>query len=81
MTEKPAKFGWNTDPAIDFEVEVQDLHAKAYNRRVGFDPEPDLDQRVETAMAFRVGGVLSCIAAKDVLREIDAELRSARRQH
>lgn len=78
-TETLGKFGHHPDPAIDFEVEVDDLIGMAYNRRTGFDPEPSLDARVERAMRFRVGGIPSCIEAKDSLREIDAALRSADR--
>lgn len=75
MSEKLGRFDHHPDPAIDFEVEVEELIGMAYNRRVGFDPEPDLDRRVERAMQFSVGGVPSCVSAKAELRKIDVELR------
>ena len=74
--EKLGRFGHHPEPDIDFEVEVEELVGMAINRRTGFDREPDLERRVERAMGFRVGGVPSCVAAKDDLRKIDAELRS-----
>lgn len=76
--EKLGRFDHHPDPAIDFEVEVEELIAMAINRRTGFDPEPELDARVERAMGFRVGGVPSCVAAKAELRKIDDELRASR---
>ncbi len=48
------KFDHHPDPAIDFCVEVEELQGMAYNRSVGFDPEPDLDRRLEKALTFRV---------------------------
>lgn len=74
--ETLGRFDHHPDPAIDFEVEVEELIAMAINRRTGFDPEPDLDRRVERAMSFRVGGVPTCVSAKAELRKIDAELRA-----
>jgi hypothetical protein len=73
--ETLGRFGHHPDPAIDFEVEVEELIGMAYNRRVRFDPEPDLDARVERAMRFVVGGDPGAVAAKHELRKIDAELR------
>jgi hypothetical protein len=72
------KFDHHPDPAIDFCVEVEELQGMAYNRSVGFDPEPDLDRRLEKAMAFRVGGDIGAIDAKQTLREIESSLVSSR---
>lgn len=76
-TETLGRFGHHPDPAIDFEVEVEEIIGMAHNRRVGFDAEPTLDDRVEKAMGFKVGGVETCVTAKSELRKIDAELRAA----
>lgn len=72
--EKLGRFGHHPDPAIDFCVEVEEIQAMACNRRIGFDPEPALDGRVEKAMQFRVGGDLGAIAAKGMLRDVEREI-------
>lgn len=72
------KFDHHPDPAIGFCIEVEEIAAMAYNRRVGFDYEPSLDARIERAMAFRVGGDLNCINAKATLREIERDVASSR---
>lgn len=76
MNEQLGRFGHHPDPATDFEVETDCLTGMAYNRRVGFDAEPDLEIRLARALDFRVGGVPSCVAAKSDLRAIEAELRT-----
>jgi hypothetical protein len=76
MSEQLGRFDHHPDPAIDFCIEVEELEGMAYNRRVGFGPEPTLNARVNRAMDFRVGGDLNAIAAKGILRTIDAELKS-----
>jgi len=68
-------FGHHPDPACDFCVEVEEIQAMACNRRIGFDPEPSLDARLERAMMFRVGGDLIAINAKATLREIERDVR------
>jgi hypothetical protein len=73
--ETLGRFGHHPDPAIDFEIEVDDLVGMEVNRTTGFDPEPDLDARTDRALKFIVGGVATCIEAKDHLREIYARLR------
>lgn len=70
MTERLGKFGHHPDAAIDFCVEVEEIQAMAYNRKVGFDNEPSLDDRIEKALAFRVGGDIGCINAKAIIREL-----------
>lgn len=72
------KFDHHPDPAIGFCIEVEEIIAMAYNRRVGFDSEPTLDARIERAMMFRVGGDQGCIDAKATLREIEREVAAAR---
>ncbi len=73
--EKLGRFDHHPDPAIDFCVEVEELEGMAYNRRVGFDPEPALDARIERAMQFRVGGDQNAVSAKGVLRTLENEIR------
>lgn len=68
------KFDHHPDPAIGFCIEVEEIIAMATNRRIGFDPEPTLDARIERAMQFRVGGDLGCIAAKATLREVERDI-------
>ncbi|MGY3582260.1 hypothetical protein ACVIGB_000815 [Bradyrhizobium sp. USDA 4341] len=63
-------FGHHPDPAIDFCVEVEEIEAMACNRRIGFDPEPDLDRRIERALMFTVGGDAGAVRAKQSLRQI-----------
>lgn len=64
-------FGHHPDPAIDFCVEVEEIIAMACNRKVGFDPEPTLDDRHFRAMQFRVGGDIGAIDAKHMLRTVE----------
>lgn len=75
MTHELGRFDHHPDPAIDFCIEVEELTAMAYNRRVGFDPEPDLERRVERAMDFRVGGDTNAVIAKEILRAIEREVK------
>ena len=72
------KFGHHPDPACDFCVEVEELQAMAYNRRIGFDPEATLDARIDRAMMFRVGGDQIAISAKGILRVVEKEVVAAR---
>jgi predicted pyridoxine 5'-phosphate oxidase superfamily flavin-nucleotide-binding protein len=50
------KYNHHPDPAIGFCIEIDEIKAMAYNRRIGLDPEPTLENRIERAMGFRVGG-------------------------
>ena len=76
MTTHMARFGHHPEPAIDFCIEVEELEAIAESSRLGltgFGHEQDretLDQRIERAMDFRVGGDAGCVAAKDALRRL-----------
>ena len=69
------RFGHHPDPATDFEVEVQDIEGEVQNFRVGFQPlsRQTLLERIARAMTFRVGGVPTCVAAKDALRRLEQE--------
>jgi hypothetical protein len=73
--EKLGRFGHHPDPAIDYCVEVEELEGMMFNRRVGFDAEPSLDERVGKALGFSVAGDQNAIGARQTLKEIDAELR------
>lgn len=68
------KFGHHPDPAIDFCIEVDELQGMAYNRKIGFDAEPQLEDRVFRAMLFRVGGDGRAIDAKQTLRDIKRQI-------
>lgn len=69
-------FGYHTDPAIDFCIEVDALEGLHYDVSVGAGDREELQRRVERAMHFRVGGDTSCIDAKAVVRRIDSALSS-----
>lgn len=71
MTEKLGRFGHHPDPAIDFEVEVGDLVAEAFNADHGMGEREPVVGRVRAAMLFRVGGVPSAVAAKNTLRDLE----------
>ena len=70
-----ARFQHHPEPSIDFCIEAEEIVAMAYNRRVGCDPEPTLDDRLFNALQFRVGGDESCVVAKQMLRKIESELK------
>jgi hypothetical protein len=72
--EPLGRFGHHPDPAIDFCVEVEELQGMAANRKLGFNTEPTLDERVAKAMLFRVGGDEGAVKAKELLRKIEASL-------
>jgi hypothetical protein len=71
MTERLGRFGHHPDPAIDFEVEVDDLIAEAFNADHGMGERELVVGRVRAAMLFRVGGVPSAVAAKNTLRDLE----------
>ncbi len=76
MSEKLARFNHHPDPACDFCEEVEHLESIAESWRLGltgFGHEADrltLDDRIERALGFRVGGDLGAIKAKQSLREL-----------
>lgn len=75
-TQELGRFGHHPDPAIDFCVEVEEIEAIWTDRALQF-PNPDdavLKERIGCAMAFRVGGDLHAINAKDRLRKIDDDM-------
>ena len=71
-----ACFSHHPDPACDFCEEVEHLESIAESWRLGltgFGHEADrltLDDRIERALGFRVGGDLGAIKAKQSLREL-----------
>lgn len=65
------KYDHHPDPAIGFEIEVQEIEAIAHNRRVGFGDTKDLEPRIDRAMMFNVGGDAGAVRAKERLREIE----------
>ena len=84
MTETLGRFNYHPDPAIDFEIEVQCLEARLFDAKGGISkpgtPPETLDAvllDIEKAMTFRVGGDLGAVAAKQVLRQLEAEAKSA----
>lgn len=72
------RFNHHSDPAIDFEIEIEELIGMVYNRKVGFDQEPTLEARIFKAMQFRVGGDLGAINAKVILRDIERTVMGPR---
>jgi hypothetical protein len=77
-TDTLGRFGHHPEAATDFCVEVEELEAIAESARLGlsgFGHEEDrktLDQRIERAMDFRVGGDAIAVSAKEVLRKMAA---------
>lgn len=70
MEEQLGRFGHHPDPAIDFEVEVEELQSIATNRMLGLstlEEDQQFPRRLERVKDFRVGGVPSCINAKRAL--------------
>lgn len=75
-TEKLGRFGHHPDPAIDFCVEVEVLENEALNHSIGFMNDTpsrhEIRNRIDRAMTFVVGGDLNAVAAKALLRRLDA---------
>lgn len=71
QTETLGKFGHHPDPAIDFEIEVGDLVAEAFNADHGMVERAPVVARIRKAMEFRVGGVPRAVSAKGDLRALE----------
>ena len=74
---KVGRFGHHPDPANDFCIEVEEIEAILYDKRLGLRPLqawPAL--RIRRAMEFVVGGDQIAIAAKARLRAIAAAEQS-----
>lgn len=69
MTDNLGRFGHHPDPAIDLEVEVEEIQSIVSDVKLGLRPKDDIEPRLSQAMHSRVGGVPSAVAAKDLLRE------------
>lgn len=66
------RFGHHPEPAIDFECEVEQIESIVSDLEKGMrQGEPVPLERIERAMAFRVGGDQSAVAAKSTLRELE----------
>jgi hypothetical protein len=63
------RFNHHPDPAIDFEVECDCLMGLAFDAEHGMADKAAVIERMARALEFRVGGVPSCINAKEALRE------------
>lgn len=70
MPEQLGRFGHHPDPAIDFEVEVDRLEGMHYEAQVGIADPAAFAQKLDRALSFRVGGVESCVVAKNSLRRM-----------
>lgn len=70
--EEPlGRFGHHPDPAIDFEYEVEQIESIVADLEKGMRQGERVPlKRIELAMAFRVGGDPSAVAAKATLREL-----------
>jgi hypothetical protein len=64
------RFDHHPDPATDFCVEVEAIEGALYERKVGFDLHPGLDERIRQALTFRVGGDMWAVRAKTLLRAL-----------
>lgn len=77
VTTEVSQFGHHPNPATDFCVEVEALLGEIKNHQVGFTngtpTREEMDRRIERAMAFKVGGDTSAIAAKGTLRDAIAK--------
>ena len=66
------RFNHHPDPAIDFCVEVESLLGEIENQRIGFKngtpTQSELDNRIEHALDFKVGGDPGAVLAKQQLR-------------
>lgn len=71
---KLGRFGHHPDPSIDFELECDCLLGLAYDVEHGMADKAVVVERMAKALEFRVGGILSCINAKEALRERFNEL-------
>lgn len=76
QTEKIGRFGHHPDQAIDFEVEITDLIGQAFEADHGMTEREPVVARIRQARLFRVGGVPSCVAAKDTLRTLENQFCS-----
>ena len=77
--EEVGRFGHHPDAAIDFCIEVEEVESVAENTRLGLcgfgheDDRATLDDRIGTALDFRVGGDAPAVAAKAALRQLAAQ--------
>jgi hypothetical protein len=71
--EKLGRFGHHPDPLIDFETEVGDIEAEIinFNAGIGYFTADQLEDRIDKAMEFQVGGVPAAVSAKQKLRELN----------
>ncbi|RHZ96504.1 hypothetical protein D1114_07285 [Cereibacter sphaeroides] len=74
------RFNNHPDPATDFCIQVEKLTARLFDAQHGLSkpgtaPEDvtDVLRGIETAMEFVVGGDLSAVEAKAILRDLEAE--------
>jgi len=81
---KLGKFGHHPDPAIDFCIEVESLQARLFDAKHGIskpgyasEPVANVSEDIRRAMMFRVGGDEGAVAAKAILRELEAEAIAA----
>jgi hypothetical protein len=65
-TLKMGRFGHDTDPSLDFLMEVESIDEM---HGMGADADA-IRERIEQALDFRVGGSGNAIAAKDRLRDL-----------
>ncbi len=64
-------FGHHPDPCTDFCVEVEALEGLTYDFNVGIENNKiSIQKRIDSAMGFRVGGSISSINAKHLLRKL-----------
>ena len=71
------RFGWHWDPAVDFQIEVDDIEGMAADVAAGGEYMSTLKDRVDKAMQFNVC-MDATMAAKNRLRVIDKALTAFR---
>ena len=67
------RYDHHPDPAIAYEIEVQIIEGLAYNASVGLDDPKVVQERIDRAMQFRVGGDQGAVAAKQRLRSLRSD--------
>lgn len=75
------RFGHHPDPAIDFEIEVEELQSIIIDKELGLRADEELPvDRMFLAMQFRVGGDPGAVEAKFLLRELERRLATLARE-
>lgn len=84
---KLGRFGWHSDPVVDFETEIDKLEERwqrAVSAPVSYGDQPealeDISSAIERAMSFQVGGREDEVRAKNRLRFLEVATRAVFRE-